>query len=71
MCLTGAFASTLKKYSEAMCDPVPMPADPMNTFPAFASLTTSAIVLIDDFALTESASGAEIGSDTASNAAAV
>ena len=54
-----------------MCDPVPMPADPMNTFPAFASLTTSAMVLTGDLALTESASGADTGSDIASNAAAV
>ena len=71
MCFTGAFASTLKKYSAAMCEPLPMPAEPMNTFPAFASVTSSASVLIDDFVLTESDSGAEIGSDTASNWAAV
>ena len=67
MCFTGVFASTLKKYSAAMCEPLPMPAEPMNTLPALASATRSASVLIDDFALAESDSGAEIGSDTASN----
>ena len=71
MCFTGALASTLKKYSPAMCEPEPMPAEPMNTFPAFASLTRSARVLIGDFALTERDSGADTGSDTASKAAAV
>ena len=71
ICFTGALASTLKKYSPAMCDPEPMPADPMKTVPDFACLTSSARVLIGDFTLAESDSGADTGSETASKASAV
>jgi hypothetical protein len=71
MCFTGVFTSTLKKYSAAMCEPLPIPAEPMNTLPALASVTRSARVFTGPFALTESDSGAEIGKATASNWVAV
>ena len=49
MCFTGVFTSTLKKYSAAICEPLPMPAEPMNTLPALASVTRSARVFTGAF----------------------